>query len=1626
MSEGMIVRLALDSSNFQSGLAGASQRVKQAKNEFQSISKVIGRNINDLNQLRSKYDALAKVISAQEQKVSMLKKAYEKQREAVEGNANATAKEKKALQTAAQAYNRAAGDLGKYKLQLDGLVNSMDKVEKEAKQVNLNNISKQFDAIKSDLNSLTKVIPNTIGKIGTGLESIGSKTESLGKTLTKAVSLPLAAGFTKAAQESIKFSDEMTTLKAVSGATAKELEAMKQKSSELAVKYGEDTSKINAGLTELTKSGFKIKDSMKITEAVILGAKASGEDFNAVLSATVGTMKTFNYGADDAKTVLSKLVAVGNASSTGVEELGEGLAKVGSTAKVSKIPLDSIASALGVLRDRNVDVSTAATSLKSGLSNIATAAKDMVDGGKISAATQAFKDMGVDLKDVYKNGVSLPKLLKDMSKGTANMTTEQRKAAVSAAFGKESMAAWIALMDDKAIGSLEEYTKASENSSKSLDELWKKMQKSPQVQIDKTKASFASLGRTIGDEVVPVVLPMVRDVTDAVNTATKAFGKLSDSQKENIVKFGGIAIATGPALIALGKVTKSVGGMFDTFSKAPVKFGLLGAGVGLITTAMAENGVTIKDVQKTITDAWTTITDSFEKSGILKSFDKLSESIGNLFSSKDEDSKGNKLDKVGKSAQENNPALKNFADITFKLVDKGIKGLTTLTDALNKLPQGVKEGFGKFAIGAAILVPIGTKIFKVTKKVWDFTKSVKDIGKAGLEFIGFRKQVSDTKEKVDDLGDKGSTAKRKLSKLGSKFDTSEFNSSAKKLNDKIDKIDSNAQEAVESINDIGSAASSVSDDGSSYPTRSERHKNKKTKDKKSKSKGKSSKGKGLSGLVSGFVDVTEAASDTKDMIEKVGPATKGLGSKTALEPVEKMTGKFGGLLAKVGSKAAGKLAGKGLIGGLGSLATKFLGLSNPIGIAVTATTTAIDVFQLAYDNSETFRNGVDKLSSTVSKTFTNAMNDANTVCGETWSGIKKGFNEGIDDVKKNVEESDIAGSFQSAFNLVNKVKDGFVDGFETGIAKMLGTTKKGVEESDIWQGFKKAFGTVYRHSMGPLNALIDGANSILKLFGSSKKDMKHVALKYKSGTNGHPGGPAIVNDELGPTYREAVQLPSGQTFIPEGRNVLFSNLPAGSKVLPAKQTAKVFKYKSGIGDFFEDVKDVGKKVVRKASDIFGDVMDYIDNPKKLVNKAVDTFVSFAGLNGFEFDSSKASVKLATQALVDKVKSLFDEMSAESGMYGDLGSNDWFKIDGNWVREWQYRLLEPIITQYHFMVTDGGRRTWDNYDHSKGRAMDIAIPGNPLGIYWKVAQQIDKMPFVKYVNSNMKSTISGHWAPSNLEPSPNHIHISFTKELLSKKELHGGGGGSYAGKGSIPNPKGSGVDRWIPMIKETARRMGVRLTSSGLNAVLRRIRQESNGDPYVTNNWDSNAQAGHPSKGLLQYIQPTLNSWVPKGVKPVLTSGYAQLMALFNDSNWLADISRPGGWGPTGHKRFEKGGLVTRHTIAEIGEGNKPEMIIPLTNKTRSVQLINKAKKLIGMDDEQSSIKVDGYLSQQVELLQQQNDQLSALIELMSALLNKDMSIYMDGKNIAKMQAKNNVEAANSYRKNLNRMRGVVN
>ncbi|MGW5737021.1 MULTISPECIES: phage tail tape measure protein [Streptomyces] len=134
-------------------------------------------------------------------------------------------------------------------------------------------------------------------------------------------------------------------------------------------------------------------------------------------------------------------------------------------------------------------------------------------------------------------------------------------------------------------------------------------------------------------------------------------------------------------------------------------------------------------------------------------------------------------------------------------------------------------------------------------------------------------------------------------------------------------------------------------------------------------------------------------------------------------------------------------------------------------------------------------------------------------------------------------------------------------------------------------------------------------------------------------------------------------------------------------------------------------------------------------------------------------------------------------------------------------------------------------------------------------------------------------------------------VSAAKSMLD----FGGGGGDIGG---------SGVKRWSKVVLTALKMVGQ--PASLLPVVLRRMNQESGGNPKAINNWDVNAKNGDPSRGLMQTIGSTFNAYAGKlrgrGIYDPLANVYASmryalsvygsLSKAYNRAGGYADGGRP--------------------------------------------------------------------------------------------------------------------------------------
>jgi tape measure domain-containing protein len=144
--------------------------------------------------------------------------------------------------------------------------------------------------------------------------------------------------------------------------------------------------------------------------------------------------------------------------------------------------------------------------------------------------------------------------------------------------------------------------------------------------------------------------------------------------------------------------------------------------------------------------------------------------------------------------------------------------------------------------------------------------------------------------------------------------------------------------------------------------------------------------------------------------------------------------------------------------------------------------------------------------------------------------------------------------------------------------------------------------------------------------------------------------------------------------------------------------------------------------------------------------------------------------------------------------------------------------------------------------------------------------------------------------------------------------------SAAGGTPYTGPVAAGVQQWAPLVLQALAMLGQ--PGTWLDTVLRRMNQESGGNPNSINNWDINAQRGDPSRGLMQVIGSTFNAYRSPALSPniydPLSNIYAGLHYAIVRYGSLSGLNVAGGYDDGGY-------LQPGITLAYNGTG-KPEPV----------------------------------------------------------------------------------------------------
>lgn len=253
----------------------------------------------------------------------------------------------------------------------------------------------------------------------------------------------------------------------------------------------------------------------------------------------------------------------------------------------------------------------------------------------------------------------------------------------------------------------------------------------------------------------------------------------------------------------------------------------------------------------------------------------------------------------------------------------------------------------------------------------------------------------------------------------------------------------------------------------------------------------------------------------------------------------------------------------------------------------------------------------------ISRIWQNEVNFWGKIISTVWNTIKKAVTAGMRSLEKIIEPglkaisnvwntiwNGISSFFGNIWNGMSNTGRKAFDGIRDWMSGILDAISK--KWSDVWNGLASAFSGIWdgiksvaksgwNAIIGYINTGVDGINSVIHFFGG-KSDTVPKLKKLAHGTSANDRDElALVNDEGGDTYQEAIVRGNGKVEIPKNRNQLVF-LNRGDEVIPAKKTAEMFglnRYANGkkgwLSAAWDNVKDW-------AGDTFEAIEDALKDP----------------------------------------------------------------------------------------------------------------------------------------------------------------------------------------------------------------------------------------------------------------------------------------------------------------------------------------------------------------------------------------------------------------------------------------------
>ena len=342
--QGITVEIGGDTTKLQTALKGVNTEIRNTQSQLKDVDKLLKLDPGNTELLAQKHRLLGDAVKETKEKLETLK-------------------------TAAEQAEQALKDGTITQDQYDGLQREI--VETEQKLKSLEEQAKQSGT----------ALQNIAAK-GEKLKTVGDNISNVGTKL-----LPVTAGVvglgTAAVKTAADFDSAMSKVAAVSGATGKDLDALRDKAREMGSKTKFSASEAAEAMNYMAMAGWKTED---------------GEDLATTSDIVTDALTAFGLSAKDSGHFADILAAASSNANTNVSMMGETFKYCAPIAGALGFSAEDTAEAIGLMANAGIKGSQAGTALRTIMNNLSGDVK--ICGSSIGEVTVATTNADGSMRDL--------------------------------------------------------------------------------------------------------------------------------------------------------------------------------------------------------------------------------------------------------------------------------------------------------------------------------------------------------------------------------------------------------------------------------------------------------------------------------------------------------------------------------------------------------------------------------------------------------------------------------------------------------------------------------------------------------------------------------------------------------------------------------------------------------------------------------------------------------------------------------------------------------------------------------------------------------------------------------------------------------------------------------------------------------------------------------------------------------------------------------------------------------------------------------------------------------------------------------------------------------------------------